>query len=1687
MFTFSSCVPSSGTRSAKSKTTGAVGTPDNESSLLNDPTFNINVNYFENGSEVITSNALFPINFDNEINLRGKQIHNFVRDNPTEYCLIAKFPINTGTRFFIAHLNIESKLNGANNSKEYYLSFNPGPTRSATNQGKCETISILTIIANIESTYVARAYDFQSLCPNSTVCNTSLISSDQIYVFSASGQELTGQFGHLNFELTAPEGQEDTPIGSSCTLDSQCNATYDCCSENRCVQHGAVKAEVDTSSSEYLQAIADVTNQDGTINFEKLSEYNSIFYFCPNKYIPPDDPYEPENPDTDDYEMSVSKERLYTCTNPIAGEGEKSICAVIYKNIKTSGQTSFNTPNGDKNFCYSYSGTILSPQCNSLKGLPTVHKIIYGGQVLYENGEKTGIGSFDISDAVDDYTAPTVISNFNVPLTNSDVEDKLEIEYYADGSCTKINNSLATCKKTYIQGKNEGTSEDHYPGDNQDFIIPESYNEAEQNISVEVNGVKRYINVHFEVAQNTEGKYVIRFFSSSKVGMGRKVIISYRVDTNSSKKDLVAPKFEAMATISSNSFCNCSTDECQLIPKIDESGKTVDYLCDYPDIVFGSVPLQQTIYLSTKTVPHLFFDKSGNFESEINIDTQAQEDSSINPPDPQSPRKFYYVDGNKYKPNNVDNYVGFHEIYGTLEYKTGSARPAKMLKVTKGKTYDIVTSNGQFSPCANCGVDYYSSISKLFPNNFANKGGGYVPVTNLFDRFNSKDYRSDDLIFGRACFVPATMIPWTHKHDRNLVDQRRNRLQAQHFLFANGYQRDWYGFDYGSLIGSFDGLSWFSIGNNRRITAKTNRLFLAVNSFMGDLTSEGAYTVIVTESSSIFNSGSAIRSDMESDGAECRKLHLCEVDSDCVTKLGWEYSCADVSQMQTKWPAFDDNGEEITETTETRYLKDLFGLTGSVKRCVYRGRGSACHEKYDKPSATSYSMTDKLALHSCSSDTYCQSIGLADEQAKFNTKIARFPYSVAAQNSSPYISENDLNTFGKGARYILRPYKYNGTDLAPDIASTSLNNNRINSICVPGRNPFADALTFINSNSAQPPPVGTSTETDYGGDQVLAMGVTPNNASVAQQSYLSQCSIMDEDGNFLRNRSDFKDKFLSDESVRILAGSQSISTNALKLLEDITGQTLIQNFRVNQILTPTLEQGRCLRVPGSICHTNLDCSPSSFLKNKLNNLPNESSLLNSQELQYWKEELVCGNHNPIDHADFKIEENKCCREIGKTITIPTSKNTIVPEVYSDKVGGIDFAYSDPKRNTRMQVIYSLIKSEPLEYPPLVVAQDNECGASSLSCNSIDEKDRKQNNSFQEIASRTCCSQDWVREWSEENGQSDKVWKPEKFQNINVNGFECLNWLRCDPLVEQCAESVEPENDNKKFTCAHTQDLSDPRCMAKNYITPNDNSDSKLTLEWLGSLELTGIPQVRIKSADFSETQCITHPNYQFITVRDEDNYNYVAGTTRTESEYTIKRSAIAEYEDPKVKKKYYKASDMTNFGDGIKQVFSPDKVRCCIKAGDELPEGGNNDSCCTGLAVENKCVFNDYTNLSVYFNRYVSSIGKDIDDNLYDQETGFIKSEYNNKIINFASDKGLCASGKIAYGLVINKNVVPGVAEGSQSGNKVCRYLDKNSTADDITGALALYKAGLKWNVHLYCVPESLKLDTEILCSPAIP
>jgi hypothetical protein len=70
--------------------------------------------------------------------------------------------------------------------------------------------------------------------------------------------------------------------------------------------------------------------------------------------------------------------------------------------------------------------------------------------------------------------------------------------------------------------------------------------------------------------------------------------------------------------------------------------------------------------------------------------------------------------------------------------------------------------------------------------------------------------------------------------------------------------------------------------------------------------------------------------------------------------------------------------------------------------------------------------------------------------------------------------------------------------------------------------------------------------------------------------------------------------------------------------------------------------------------------------------------------------------------------------------------------------------------------------------------------------------------------------------------------------------------------------------------------------------------------------------------------------------------------------------------------------------------------------------------------------------------------------------------------------KSLCCSGKAAYGYAISDLPVPtkdGGVEGIAPGQSVKRFLYSSGNID--SGPASLFDAGLRWNNHVYCLPQS--------------
>ncbi len=1623
---FVSCVPQSsitGRSIANSQDTSPL--PEDVDPA--DPDFSSSLNFIQYGQTELTTTVNLQKSYSDTLYIRGEQIHTYITGNSTEInCLTVFFSTVTaiqGNSLLVIAARPNSFFNLQTGLREYYYMITPADQIS--NATYCQKPEVIN---QLSATYPGRdiTYELSSIAQNTI---SIVAPSDSLKLMNQFGQSISSiSLTNLNFNMTS-DTQDQPPVGQSCSSSAECvQAGYDCCTSGQCIKDGGIISGVDQTTTDFLQALQDIS-----ITPSHVQNYPQYFNFCP--IDTPPDPIvllTPDPADDPDVHFADTKD-LYDCTTPFAGE--MSVCTFTMKDITNDTLHNYlplKTSPYDLAYTRFYSGTNSSQLLEN-----AIYQIFYGDRILYDVNDtityndplnpdldkvSLGVSNFNFSD-------PT---SFTLPLNTSGVETlpvsgtdaTLRIRYTADGSCEYVSPDLVKCFKSYIQGTNVGLSTDHFPG-NLPFRMP-YYADTGKYVQVTVDNIPR-----------TQGQEWNLNFADSSVSFITPIedneVVKITFYVNSDVYPVYAAKKEALTSIEEH--CNCVGPGCSLKPVYDINGGLLDFTCHYPPTDTVEPPMQSVVLVSAKAVPQRFFNFEGKEITDTNLITGMQEGN-----------EFEYLKGDRLQPNNIyitdpTIPIGFNEIYGNISYAVDSASPPQIVDVLKGRSYDIFTESGSFSTCTTCGSDYYSQLIKLFPDNFLYRGGGYYPDPSETSRLNSSTYRADDLIFGRACFVPATMIPWSHHASYDQSIQRKKRLATQHFLFANGYQRDWYGFDYGAIIGSFDGVAWFAIGNQRRIRATTNKLYIAVNSYFGDLTQSSSFTVSITDTSLSYGGGGEVSTDFYNDGAQCQKYHECEVDQDCIAQLGWEYSCQPVTQIQTEWPRFDQNAKEILDASDTKRLIDIIvgGFTGSVKRCVYRGRGAPCSTNYSTVDAeNSYSKTATPGLNACTSNNYCQVFSSGGDKAKFNNKIARFGRSPDYQNASAELLIAPADTFGFEARVLGHPFDFNGTEIITTEARGGLNQNSIFSLCVPGHN--TDQSNYLTAHRYE------VTQKSYSGDRVSGIGMTSYDQN--SDNYYSYCSILDDNGNYLHlsNPTIPADNI----SVRASAASQALSTNALSIFKTIdTSLKLLTDFKQSVVSQKYLDTNSCLRAPGSVCHTDMDCGPSSFVTQKLANIDDErDQYLNRSERKFWKETLVCSQAEPTTSVDYDLKNNRCCRENGQQITVPTfqerSPDNDLFKIPGYVTNGVNI--NNENRISRFMMLAKLRADESNDlrssatYPVLRSAVDNSCTSTGASCEPYATLEN-QFNTLNTVSTNTCCSQHWIRNFDKIENNGGHTWNPTRLQSFNYEGLKCLNW------------GQKHVDANRIFSCDPAEAPDYATCTVKNITLV----DADLYFQYFGTLELLGIPQIAVKSSTYAEARCVVDSNQITTSTIPIDNTTVDNTGLGQEQNYEYKDGV--DY--------LYSATDMDNFSSSLKKVFSQDDISCCQPTGLAMPNDAVPDDCCTGNLVDQYCCLPDYTDVSVYTNRYVSSSAKGLNPINFDAKTGYITDA--NIVEQIARQEALCCSGSVMRGKALYTLGVKGLEDQAY---RVRRFFDGQTLSVDPSAVIQQeWQAGAKWNNHVYCAP----------------
>lgn len=1629
---------------AKRAVVKSASTADNTKTPTKLPTYTSGNNFIQNGSSVYTSSVYLDLSFDDYIVLRGKDVDSYIRSSGTQNvaCLTSNFTHAAVSKIIVLAAVPRSVYNFTTQTLEYY--YNVTPADIATNQSFCQKTGLVNQLYSLYPTLTPK-YKLGELCPTAGTC-LATYGSEGMQLFNSSGALISQvPTSNLKFSITSTKTSSGAS-GINCVENTQCTSQgYDCCSLGQCVKDLALKPGVDTSSTDYAQALQDILN-----NPSNIYSYPQYYFICSEQVNVPTNPTTPTDPNIEAGRRLKKLESLYNCTTKI--EGEYGLCTKTYSNAEVG--TFYAAGVDDRSFKDTFTHLTVSPDT-----LVSIEEVSYGEVVLFNYTTKSDatlmpINYDELTSLVriegihnDDLASGAMIKVKSKPAGT--VSKELVIKYKIDASCSPLNSTSAKCEKYYMQGQDnlgdtveqhrKGRVTDHYPDSNV-FKLP-YYTNTSKVITVEVDGIIQREGSDWQL--NIGSPSTIQFLPTNalKVFKDQKVKITFF--SSVAPASLMPSKMAALDEI--KTICGCKDVNCTLTPVKNTANIITDYACVFPEPNLPEPPQSQKVYLSSKAVPVRYFDSNGISQSTVNSSTLAQEGGVA----------FQYRKDNLLNPNNLPDintpadttnsstnyYIGFNEIYGSISYANNSAKPAKEVSVKKGTTYDIFVDRGAYSNCIQCGNDYFSNLTKIFP--FAEYGGGLKPLQSQTNTISGNSIRSSEMAFGRACFVPATMIPWSHYPESQPKDQRLGRMRAQHFLYANGYQNDWYGFDYGAVIGSFDGVKWFAIGTNRRIKADTNKLFIAVNGPFGDLTLESTYEVTINNAALNPDGSNMVTKDFDSDGAQCQRYHQCNTDNDCATTLGWDYACAPVNQITTSWPKFDDNAKEVPESSnDVRTLTNILGISSAGKRCVYRGRGSLCTQNYQNVGASTFNDSTEKVFHACSSNNYCQSIVTNGTSVnKFNNRIARF---------GKVKTDTTIDSFGFGARFPGRPYNYQGAEAVRTEALKNLNGNKALSMCIPGKEPTVDS--FVGQNTTAPTNVKSM------GDKVLGIGMTLE-GQAKSDNYLMSCSIQDSSKNFYHLSTDGSALKSTNSTLKYDSGTQSIPTNSLVVFNSIfTSKNITFGLLKNntEILSSTAyTQNRCMRAPGASCFADIECAPSKPLADKIKAISADdtsvNAILNKYEVKFWQEELVCSQEVAKTSATYDPKNNRCCREVGKTISIGSSDFTI--PIDTSAAPGIDINLNNTYRYSRTSTVYKEMKSDASNYPPLNAAIKDQCDPlAPFGCQPSSTL-TNQFKTFSAIAERTSCTGDWVRNFA----TGTTKWEAGRFQKFDPKIFQCFNW--------------RPGNNN--YSCEGLEE-DDPACRVVQTLP--SSSKAKGILDYLGRLELMGVPQIAFEEEAYyegtveKEMSCLSHPSGQNRDYPGHLNPVFPVANYESPSRLFVNPiiptpGPIPEYVNGSGVK-MYSAIDNTNFK-AIKMIFKADEVRGCLPAGTQMKAGDNPDLCCTGFinGTNNKCQLMDLVDISVYTNRYISSEAKKLNITLFDSN-GYLKDPY--YVAQLACQKQFCSSGVVGMGTLITQLKTPG----RTSDTKSYRFLE-GATEDSENGLQQLFNAGLKLNNHAYCLPKS--------------
>ncbi|MFP5459408.1 MAG: hypothetical protein ACLGG7_11795, partial [Bacteriovoracia bacterium] len=494
---------------------------------------------------------------------------------------------------------------------------------------------------------------------------------------------------------------------------------------------------------------------------------------------------------------------------------------------------------------------------------------------------------------------------------------------------------------------------------------------------------------------------------------------------------------------------------------------------------------------------------------------------------------------------------------------------------------------------------------------------------------------------------------------------------------------------------------------------------------------------------------------------------------------------------------------------------------GSTKRCVYRGAGAVCRTDSGNIAATEI---EKRKLLTCAPNFWCADVDSTNANIPntsttlnvFNKEVARF----ARPLDEVPVTNNHL--YGRDANFLGRPLDYvHNKNSTPVNSLTQIGDSSIRStidanvaamdagalgragLCRPGKRlPTPSDISSTWNPFVQHQGLDEFSRTDY----INQIASCP--ANYLSVNKLASCSVIGDDGNYLHQSTAF-----ASITGSISWGRRAIEQNSCGLdnlrngslttnvtadqLQNNSPMKLIEGRPLNALINvaPTLVRDACLRRAGSVCNTDLDCSPNKFHADQTQFF-DQSFFGNTPNREFNEQFLVCGQGTPKpgfnspDADSYDMTKNVCCREVGSDITTysaqqPNGTNSVDPVTanLNPAASGISEP-TNPGRYERFSNVRSLGTSFPLlsahsarNATTGVINPQTYSGAltggGTIPGNVMVGGQWR---TLNETNSKTCCGGGWIRKF--DDGTNN--WTRKDRFRVDVPNFRCLNYL--SPLV-----------------------------------------------------------------------------------------------------------------------------------------------------------------------------------------------------------------------------------------------------------------------------------------------------------------